>query len=92
MGFPPDFTHTYKKADNESGGVSWQREENTLQSSNREAVQLVRSANVPASQVARDLGDRTQHAESLVPGNWALIGNKAFQGQGKPRDEETAVS
>jgi hypothetical protein len=34
-GFSPDFTDTSKKADNESGGVSWQGEGNTQQSSSR---------------------------------------------------------
>ena len=56
----------------------------------QEAVQLVRSANVPASQVARDLG-----IEPNMLSRWCreigAIGNKAFQGQGKPRDDEMAA-
>lgn len=56
----------------------------------QEAVQLVRSADVPASQIARDLG-----IDPNMLGRWCrelgAIGAKAFQGQGKPRDEEMAA-
>ena len=56
----------------------------------QEAVQLVRSANVSASQVARDLG-----IDPNMLSRWcremSLVGNKAFQGQGKPREEEMAA-
>lgn len=56
----------------------------------QEAVQLVRSADVPASQIARDLS-----IDPNMLGRWCrelgAIGAKAFQGQGKPRDEEMAA-
>ncbi len=56
----------------------------------QEAVQLVRSTDVPASQIARDLG-----LDPNMLSRWCRemgsIGNKAFQGQGKPRDEEMAA-
>jgi transposase len=56
----------------------------------QEAVQLVRSADVPASRIARDLG-----IDPNMLSRWCRemgsIGNKAFQGQGKPRDEEMAA-
>lgn len=56
----------------------------------QEAVQLVRSADVPVSQIARDLG-----IDPNMLSRWCRemgsIGNKAFQGQGKPRDEEMAA-
>ena len=55
-----------------------------------EAVQLVRSSTQPASQIARDLG-----LDPNMLSRWCRemgsIGNKAFQGQGKPRDEEMAA-
>lgn len=56
----------------------------------QEAVQLVRSADVSASQIACDLG-----IDPNMLSRWCRemgsIGNKAFQGQGKPRDEEMAA-
>ena len=56
----------------------------------QEAVQLVRSANVPASRIARDLG-----IDPNMLSRWcremSSVGNKAFQGQGRPRDEEMAA-
>ena len=56
----------------------------------QEAVQLVRSTDVPASQIARDLG-LDPNMLSRWCGEMGSIGNKAFQGQGKPRDEEMAA-
>lgn len=56
----------------------------------REAVQLVRSSSQPASQIARDLG-----IDPNMLSRWCrelgAIGTQAFQGQGKPRDEEMAA-
>ncbi len=56
----------------------------------QEAVQLVRSANVPASRIARDLG-----IDPNMLSRWCRemgsAGKKAFQGQGRPRDEEMAA-
>ena len=56
----------------------------------REAVELARSAGVPIGQVARELGI---NANMLV--RWCREANtdgpKAFQGQGKARDEELAA-
>ena len=56
----------------------------------QEAVQLVGSADVPASRIAHDLG-----LDPNMLSRWCRemgsIGNKAFQGQGKPRDEEMAA-
>lgn len=56
----------------------------------REAVGLVLSSDQPASQVARDLG-----INANVLTRWCrelgAVGAKAFQGQGKPRDEELAA-
>lgn len=56
----------------------------------REAVGLVRSSDQPASQVARDLG-----INANVLTRWCRelgsVSAKAFQGQGKPRDEELAT-
>lgn len=53
----------------------------------REAVQLVKAGDVPASQVARELG-----INANMLGRWCreLKGSagKAFPGPGKPRDEE----
>lgn len=52
----------------------------------REAVQLVKSGGVPASQVARELG-----INANMLGRWCreLRGaGKVFPGPGKPRDEE----
>ncbi len=55
-----------------------------------EAVGLARSSNQPMSQVARDLGINPN-----VLTRWCRelgsVGAKAFQGQGKPRDEELAA-
>jgi transposase len=55
----------------------------------REAVELARSSEVSISQVARELG-----INSNMLGRWCreqeATGRKAFQGQGKPRDEEMA--
>jgi len=53
----------------------------------REAVQLVKAGNVPASQVARELG-----INANMLGRWcrelqSSVG-KAFPGPGKARDEE----
>ena len=49
----------------------------------QEAVQLVRSVNVPAIQIARDLG-----IDPNMLSRWCRemgsVGNKAFQGQGSP--------
>ncbi len=56
----------------------------------QEAVELVRSSTQPANQIARDLG-----LDPNMLSRWCRemgsIGNKAFQGQGKPRDEEMAA-
>lgn len=56
----------------------------------REAVGLVRSSDQTTSQVARDLGINPN-----VLTRWCrelgTVGAKAFQGQGKPRDEELAA-
>jgi len=53
----------------------------------REAVELAISSTVPVSQVARDLG-----IEPNILARWCRestrVGNQAFQGQGKSRDEE----
>lgn len=53
----------------------------------REAVELARSNGVSISQVARELG-----INSTMLGRWCreqeVDGGKAFQGQGRPRDEE----
>ena len=56
----------------------------------REAVEMVRSSDVSASQIARELGINPN-----MLGRWCREagkdGSKAFQGQGKPRDEEMAA-
>lgn len=53
----------------------------------REAVGLVKSSDQPISQVARDLG-----LNSNILSRWCrecgTVGDEAFAGQGKPRDEE----
>ena len=55
----------------------------------REAVELTRMEGVTISQIARDLGIRAN-----MLGRWrrelSESGEKAFQGQGKARDEEMA--
>jgi len=54
-----------------------------------EAVELTRMEGVTISQIARDLGIRAN-----MLGRWrrelSSDAGKAFQGQGKPRDEEMA--
>ena len=54
-----------------------------------EAVKLTRMVGVTISQIARDLGIRAN-----MQGRWrrelSADAEKAFQGQGKPRDEEIA--
>jgi transposase len=56
----------------------------------QEAVQMVRSAKVPVSQVARELG-----LNANMPGRWCRESRgtpaKPFPGPGKPRDEELAA-
>lgn len=56
----------------------------------REAVGLVQSSDKPISQVARDLG-----LNPNILSRWCrecgTVGDKAFAGQGKPRDEELAA-
>jgi len=56
----------------------------------REAVELARSTGVPISPVARELG-----INANMLGRWCREANtdgpKAFQGQGKARDEELAA-
>ena len=56
----------------------------------REAVQMVRNSDVSASQIARELGINPN-----MLGRWCreaeTDGPKAFQGQGKARDEEMAA-
>lgn len=56
----------------------------------QEAVQLVRSVDVPASQIALDLGINPNMLSRWCR-ELGAIGAKAFQGQGKPRDEEMAA-
>jgi transposase len=55
----------------------------------REAVELTRMEGATVSQIARDLGIRAN-----MLGRWrrelSAGGDKAFQGQGKARDEEMA--
>lgn len=56
----------------------------------REAVEMARSSGVPISQISRELG-----INAAMLGRWcreaADAGNRAFQGQGRPRDVEMAV-
>lgn len=56
----------------------------------REAVELVRSSDVPTSQIARDPG-----INGNMLARWCrqldAEGTKALQGQGKARDEEMAA-
>ena len=56
----------------------------------REAVEMVRSSEVSTSQIARELG-----IDPNMLNRWCREagggGEKAFQGQGKARDEEVAA-